>query len=475
MIFRCIKFPFFYTLFNLFSISIIVLMSFVINNWYLGFYSVLSSNKEKLPYLIILFIIYNIISHASVSLKEFTQYSISIRWRANIIAKIASRIKPHLIDISNPDQRLCEDSNEFVSYFTKLISDIILNAVSLIVFMISLTKITSFGIAYKLILGMTLYSLLCNQIISLYVKKYILKLGGKNEGNEADLRIKVYELHQSKSGFSIGLKRLVVKALRKMSFHQKKYFNHKTLIAFLQKLFDENIGMIFPYILIYLFSSKSWNIGLVMQIVNCLMVIKFRMMFFSENIQDIYIAKIGYYRLKRYINHLIDHKDQFQHGRSENLNIAFCKIEVSNMILLNNIKLEVKKNDSLCLYGESGIGKTTLLRYINNSMKNIEGLVSYPGKMICLCLGNLKNYLISRDRYEDHFSQGELQKECISCLIEEKPDWIVWDEFCLGLSQESRKREFFRLKNSLKNIGLVILTQDKLDFCDKSIHLERFA
>lgn len=475
MIFKCIRLSFFLALLNLFSISVVVYMGFIINNWYLDFYSALSCNRQQLPYMILLFITYNIISHISFSLKEFTQYTIGMNWRTNLIAKAIKKIKPHLIEISNPDQRLCEDSNEFISNFLRLASDIILNCTSMIVFAVSLVRITSISIAYKLMFGMVLYTIFCNQIISYYVKRYILRLGSKNEENEADLRSRVYELHQIKYGFSIGIKNNIIALIRILLAYQKKYLNSKIIVSFMQKFFDENLGMILPYLLIYLFNEKTWNIGLIMQIVHCLTVMKFRMMFFSENIHDIYVAKIGYLRLKKYTDHIEESNVGLRKAQSTNLAIYFPKIAVGNKTLLNNLELHLNKSKSMCLYGGSGIGKTTLLRYINDSMKNVEGQLNYSGKMICLCIENLKHYLLSRNKSVQHLSQGELQKVCVNCLIEEKPDWIIWDEFCLGLSQQSMKEEFVKLNTNLENAGLLLLTQDKLDFCDQIVCLERFA
>ncbi|QEK38338.1 ATP-binding cassette domain-containing protein [Candidatus Cytomitobacter primus] len=471
------KIPIYLILLNLLSISIIVYISFVINGWYSSFYSVLATRNADLLYLIFIFVAYNAISHISMSIKEFIECSIAIKWRKNITYNLVEKIKPSLIDIANPDQRLCEDTEEFTSYTVRLISDLILNAISLIIFIVILFRVTSFLSGIKLVFGMVSYTLFCNYILSKYIKKYTLYYGEIDEVNEANLRSDVYELHQAKYGFSSALKNVIYSIFNALFLNKIRYFKYKSALSFLQKFFDDNIGMILPYFLMYYFTNDgAWDIGIIMQVVHCLVTIKFRMMFFSENIQKISVMKIGYIRLKQYIhNVLANQSTNLQCDKSLNLQLKFEKIIAEDKLLLKNIKFSIEKGESVCLYGESGIGKTTLLRYINNSIKNAKGQISYDGTMRCLCLQNLQNYiLLMRKNKVEYLSQGELQQECISCLITDKPDWIVWDEFCLGLSQQSKEKAFNRLKSCLINTGLIILSQDKLDFCDKSIALERF-
>ncbi len=472
------RFPLKRVILNIVCISLVIYSSFLITNWYSGFYGALATPNSNLVYFMLLFIFYSSISHISLNIKEGNEYLMSLQWRSYIINNIIKKINPALINIDNPDQRLCEDSAEFTSLFTTLIFDLILNIAALITFIIILSQVVTLSTAFKLVSGMLLYTLLCNHFFSLYINKILLNLGEKDETNEANLRSYVYQLHQKKYGFDFVLKSKVFTSIKRLASHKYVYSKYRVLISFLQKLTDENVGMIMPYILLFIFFRRNLgDIGLTMKVVHCLTMIKFRMMFFGENLHKIYQCKIGYIRLKKYINHVISNQStNLKHVESfDDFSFDFQSICVNNKKLLSNIKFGVQPGKSLCLYGQSGIGKTTLLRYLNNSISEASGLVYYKGRARFLCLQNLKDYISLISGCELEFlSQGELQKKCVDCLIIDSPDWIVWDEFCLGLSRNDILEEFTRLKSNLVNTGLIVLSQDKMDLCDNNIELEKF-
>ncbi len=451
--------------------------SFLINNWYRDFYPSISSNASGLFNLIFLFVLYNLLSHISLSIKELSECSISLKWRIGILKHVIRKINPPFIQVDNPDQRLCQDSQEFTDIIVKLISDFILNIILLIVFVFVIVNLLGIYIGFQLILGMLIYTLICNKVFIVYMQKKLINLGEQYESNEACLRSNVYEIHKSKYGFDLFFKRQSIFILRKLLVQNYMYYIYKSIVTFYQKFVDDNLGMIMPYILLLIISKSSFgDIGIVMQTVNCIVMIKFRMMFFSENIHKIYQCKVGYIRLKKYIENVLKDNKMLKYSKSDDFNVCIKYIKAGNITLLENFSCTIKKGDTLSLYGKSGIGKTTLLRYMNNSIiHDGEGKISYNGSIRFLCVKNIQNYInLNLNKRSDYFSQGELQKECISCLINEEPKWIVWDEFCLGLSEEEKNKEFNRLKTNLPNAGIILLSQDILHFCANSVALEGF-
>ena len=53
-----------------------------------------------------------------------------------------------------------------------------------------------------------------------------------------------------------------------------------------------------------------------------------------------------------------------------------------NKKILDNINLEIEKNKITCLIGESGCGKTTLLKMINRLNDPTSGIITINGKNI---------------------------------------------------------------------------------------------
>ena len=53
-----------------------------------------------------------------------------------------------------------------------------------------------------------------------------------------------------------------------------------------------------------------------------------------------------------------------------------------NKKILDNINIEIEKNKITCLIGESGCGKTTLLKMINRLNEPTSGMITINGKNI---------------------------------------------------------------------------------------------
>ncbi len=65
----------------------------------------------------------------------------------------------------------------------------------------------------------------------------------------------------------------------------------------------------------------------------------------------------------------------------ENLYKKFI-IDSGNVAVLNDINLEVNKNEFICIIGASGCGKSTLLRIIGGLEKEYDGKVYSKDKLI---------------------------------------------------------------------------------------------
>ncbi|MCA9748761.1 MAG: hypothetical protein KC414_06625, partial [Romboutsia sp.] len=453
--------------------------SFLRNRWYGEFYNALYNDVSSVFILLMLFILYNLFDHVSLALKQYCENVISMKWRKQMINKLMKGINPSLIEISNPDQRLCQDTQEFTSSTVILISEFCLNFFSLILFVITLFRLIDVQYGLMALGLMCGYIVFASSFISYYVKKYVLALIDKNEEYEGDLRSNTYQLHKAQHGF---VELFIIKAkeiFAKLTSNQHKYYFRASISFVVRKFFDENLGIVMPHIIILIISKGILNnIGNAMQLINCLTMIKLQIMFFiSDKIfANLYNAKVGYKRLKAYISEA----NRRNNGliitfSTDEFKCYFPAIKIVDRLLLREVRISLERGSSLSLYGRSGLGKTTLFRNINNTIKDIYGTVEYSGLLRCICLQNIKIYLEFLTKSDvSYLSQGELQELCIETLISDRPDWIIWDEFCLGLSSTLREQAFKKLRENLPDCGIIILSQDSFNFCEHFIDLEKF-
>ena len=56
---------------------------------------------------------------------------------------------------------------------------------------------------------------------------------------------------------------------------------------------------------------------------------------------------------------------------------------LNNEIIFSNINLKIKKREVISIIGESGVGKTTLLKCINKLLDIDEGTIYFNNKNTC--------------------------------------------------------------------------------------------
>lgn len=185
------------------------------------------------------------------------------------------------------------------------------------------------------------------------------------------------------------------------------------------------------------------------------------------------------------------------------------------VLALDNVSLDVNRNEIFGLIGPDGAGKTTLFRIITTLLLPDEGRMTVLGsdtvkdfrvlrKHIGYMPGRFSLYqdlsveenlsfyatvfgttvrenfdLISdiyshiepfRKRLAGQLSGGMKQKLALSCALIHKPDLLVLDEPTTGVDAVSRK-EFWEMLKRLKGKGITILVStpymDEASLCDR--------
>ncbi len=189
-------------------------------------------------------------------------------------------------------------------------------------------------------------------------------------------------------------------------------------------------------------------------------------------------------------------------------------LSFDDKVIFKNFSAKISKNEHVCFSGQSGKGKSTLLKIIQayvipqngeikingialtpENVKYLRGLMSYVPQNVNLPVENLTDLisLIGAKNYEknifelleflkishkealkpfDKLSGGEKQRIIIACCLSLNKQIILMDEPTSGLDNESLNIIIDLVKN-LKNKTIVSVSHNPiwLKSCDKVIEL----
>lgn len=220
-------------------------------------------------------------------------------------------------------------------------------------------------------------------------------------------------------------------------------------------------------------------------------------------------------------NLVINKSKEFIFGKQITLKKINFKYEFSNKIILDDINLEIKKNEIIGISGESGSGKSTLLNIICFLLKPSSGRIfvdntpieniyrSYqlkigyvPQKIYLTDDTFIQNIIFGVDKIDydynlfreviiksdlekvlenlplkentiigergSKFSGGQQQRMGIARALYKRPEILILDEATSSLDERS-ENEILHTINNLKNKLTIIIVAHKksvLDFCD---------
>ena len=189
--------------------------------------------------------------------------------------------------------------------------------------------------------------------------------------------------------------------------------------------------------------------------------------------------------------------------------------------ILKNLNLKIKRNSTICIYGKSGQGKSTILdilmgiknpnkgkilcdgKNINNNISQFRKLIGYVPQNVsifedtiennivfgskkkidkqnlisCLKIADLNKFVLNLPKKEKTIikesgktiSGGQKQKIGLARAMVKNPKILILDEPTSSLDIKSRIRIYKNLRRLKKNKTIIIVSHDKnnIKFCDK--------
>lgn len=510
-----------------------------INDWQKIFYDVLAELKtdEIVPLMmeygiyIGIFVIINVY-------RTWLRKWLIIRWREamteqfidkwlskQIFYKLAHRKK-----MDNPDQRIAEDIRIFIEYSIELTVSLLFNVIQLFSFLFVLWRLsgkpefTFFGETF-VIEGYLVWVALIYAIVGTVITHLIgYKLHGLNyqqQVYEANFRSSLIRKQDNAEQIALYKgekteKRTLADEFNEIVKNWRALMDTERNLGFFTVGYSR-FSILLPTLLaIPLLIAKIVTIGGLMQIRTAFQVVLNSFSWFIyaySSIPKWTSAVVRLSQLKREMDELenvVKAEIAETDKAIDTENLAIFTPE--NNRLLHDVSLSIEQNKWIYLKGQSGLGKSTLLRvlsgiwdfyegkyrlpnqksllipqrsYLNNG--SLADVLSYPDKDIYsdeqlnsvlekVGLSKWVGQLSQVQNWQTVFSGGEQQRIAFARVLLSKPTVLYLDEVTSSLDNDSAERLMTLVKEELPNSTVIFIShQQGIDrFADMEIDLSQF-
>ncbi|MDF2875796.1 MAG: bacA 1 [Sporomusa sp.] len=509
----------------MFCTGLIVLLTMQLNNWQVGFYNHLQQHSfagfnESLTTFVMISLVLVTASGSQTHFKMLLQ----IRWRQWITDKYIAlwlhnqnyfRMSLHPDTVDNPDQRIGEDINLFVTHSLELATGLLRQIISLTVFSAVLwqlsgeIKFTLFGREFVLhgylVIAALIYSTF-GTWITMLAGHPLMTQSNVQQSNEADFRYCLVRLkeygecvalykgdQQERVNLLDHLARIVttylsiIKTTRTITWISSIYSQLSIVFAFLiasPRYFnaDLQLGQLFEIsgAYWYVHSALSYIIDSFGRIAQWKAV--------TDRLNEFYTQLTTTNKASKRLP-AISAANNHNTVAMKNLTI----LSPTGQVLINNLTLELRPRESILITGPSGCGKTTLLKTLSGIWPFFDGKITLPSEKKMLFLpqkpylpigslrqailypyrmANTTNMTIKElltscglcsllqhlDREADWsklLSLGELQRISIARAILHQPEWLFLDETTSCVDTRMEQAMYRILKEKLPKASFI--------------------
>ena len=529
-------------LFSVIALNLIMVYLLVrINDWYRIFYDALQAYNWSSFWPLIgeftgLAFIYIFIAVYAVYLRQM----LTIRWRTWMTeqylarwmrGQVYYRLQVLRTDTDNPDQRISEDINQFVSLTLTLLVGVLKELTTLGAFAVVLwnlsgavtvpigsTEFTIYGYMFWLSL---LYSGIGTYFVHVVGRK-LIRLNFDQQRYEADFRFSMMRVRENsesiafycgESAETIGFKERFANVI-------KNYWGlmrRTKLLNFYINGYSQ-LAIIFPLIMAApRYYAGEMALGGLMQTLSAFGRVQDALSFFVGSYGSIAELAAVIQRLSGFTEHM-EESAQVKNDivRMESTNDALTLQDLTLVLpngspLLSQCTLTLPRGSHVLVTGASGAGKSTLLRALAGIWPYGSGTIGLPQgasrlflpQRPYLVLGSLRRALsyprtaaapdaeIARilklvglehfaarlddtDDWSRILSLGEQQRLAFARILLIRPDWIFLDEATSALDEPRERALYERLHQELPNASIISVGHRSTLFAlhDTELHLK---
>jgi putative ATP-binding cassette transporter len=385
-------------LMTLFSVRLSILFSF----WNNGFYSAMQNLDAKaFWFMLLVFATLATVYVVRALLSFYLRQAFMIRWRiwlTNMLMELwlrkqtyyRSEYVPESVD--NPDQRIQQDVESFVGSSLALSMGLLDSVVSLFSFSIILWGLSGslalFGwtIPRAMVFIVYLY-VIVSTVFAVRIGRPLIRLNYLNEQFSANFRYALIRLREY--GESIAFYRGEAVERDNLFMRFGKVIHNMWAILFRSIKFQgfnfavSQAAVVFPFIVqAPRLLSRQITLGDVMQTAQSFGQVESALSFFRTSYDDFAGYRAVVNRLSGFLD-LMESAERLGSVRMEHdaERIAVRTMTVrtpANVALVKDLSLELPPTSSLLIRGQSGIGKTTLLRAIAGLWPYVDGTIVQP-------------------------------------------------------------------------------------------------
>jgi putative ATP-binding cassette transporter len=270
-----------------------------------------------------------------------------------------------------------------------------------------------------------------------------------------------------------------------------------------------------------LFFAKAIQIGGVMQVLNALDNVITSFSIFISLYATLADWRSGIFRLTEFSNIMKEAQASLASSNIQIIKNKTATITVKHLdlmqpngdYLLQNICMTIKSGETLLLTGDSGVGKSTLLRAIAGiwpyghgtiiipqdqkimflpqkpylPLGTLRDALLYPSETQNITNENLSQILIEcgLEKFQPQLSEirnwsyelslGEQQLIAFVRVLLQKPDWVFLDEATSALDEINQAKMYLKLRNDLPTIGIISVGHRSSlhELHGKKIHLKK--
>jgi len=514
---------------TLFAVRLNVLFSF----WYNGFYSAMQNLDAKaFWFMLLVFATLATIHVGRELLNYYLDQAFLLRWRVWLTNQLVERWLDKqayfrsqyvLESADNPDQRIQQDADTFVRSSLALSMGLLSAMVSLVAFSIILWSLSGplvlFGweIPRAMVFAVYVYVIFAT-VFALKLGRPLILLNFRNEQFSANFRYALVRLREY--GESIAfyggetveranlLARFgaVIRNLWAIVFRSIKFQGFNLAIS--------QAAVVFPFIVqAPRLLSKQISLGDVMQTAQSFGEVEGALSFFRSSYDEFASYRAVINRLSGFLDSM-DAAGQLASVKIESgtqqLTVESLTVRTpACVVLVEGLSLQLAPASSLLIRGQSGIGKTTLLRAVAGLWPYAEGKIIrpihpqslflpqkpylplgtlrsalyYPSTMkidsqaatvLCQChLGHLVAHLDEDADWAGTLSLGEQQRLAIGRILLNCPELVFLDEASSAMDEGLEYAMYQLLRTSLPQAILVSVghRSSLLDFHTQELEL----